>query len=209
MTMHSAVLYDCEYLTKEGAQRRYWAGPLDPDPIVVQIGAVRLGLEGDFPILESERIYVTPIDRFGRECALDPYFIDLTGISQETITTEGISLKAAIDRLAEFSHGACLWAWGKDELYLMGTSCYVAGIIPVIPANRFGNASRLLLKAGMPYEDIQKTNSGSLADYFRIEHPPLNGHDALDDAMSIALTLQHLLANGRLSQDDFDPSGAD
>ena len=70
MTMRFAVLYDCEYLTMEGAQRRYWAGPLDPDPIVVQIGAVRLGLEGDFPILETEKIYVTPIDRFGRACGL-------------------------------------------------------------------------------------------------------------------------------------------
>ena len=209
MTMRFAVLYDCEYLTMEGAQRRYWAGPLDPDPIVVQIGAVRLGLEGDFPILETEKIYVTPIDRFGRACGLDPYFIDLTGISPETVATEGMSLKAAIDRLAGFAGTACLWSWGKDELNLMATSCYVAGIDPVLPANRFGNASRLLLKAGMPYEDIQKTNSGQLADYFGIDHPPLNGHDALDDALSIAFTLQHVLNAGRLSPGDFDPSRID
>lgn len=209
MMMRSAVFYDCEYLTMEGAMKRHWAGPMDPDPIAVQIGAVKLGLEGDFPVLETERIYVTPVDRFGRECALDPYFIDLTGISQETVTSEGISLKSAIDRLAGFSDGACLWSWGKDELYLLGISCYVAGIDPVLPAHRCGNASRLLLNAGMPYEDIQKTNSGRLADYFGIDHPPLNGHDALDDAMSIALTLQHLLRNGRLSPGDFDLSRAD
>jgi DNA polymerase III epsilon subunit-like protein len=209
MTMRCAVLYDCEYLTMEGAQKRYWAGPLDPDPIVVQVGAVRLGLEDDFPILETEKIYVTPVDRFGRACALDPYFIDLTGISQETVSKEGISLKSAIDRLAGFAGDACLWAWGKDELNLMAISCYVAGIDPVLPANRFGNASRLLLKAGMPYEDIQKTNSGQLADYFGIDHPPLNGHDALDDALSIAFTLQHLLHAKRLTPSDFDPSRID
>ena len=189
--------------------KRHWAGPLDPDPIAVQIGAVKLGLEGDFAILETERIYVTPVDRFGRECQLDPYFIDLTGISQETVTAEGISLQSAIDRLAGFSAGAWLWSWGKDELFLMGKSCYVAGIDPILPAHRFGNASRLLLKAGMPYEDIQATSSGQLADYFSIDHPPLNGHDALDDAMSIALTLQYLLRNGRLGQGDFDPSRVD
>lgn len=209
MTMRSAVLYDCEYLTMEGAQKRYWAGPLDPDPIVVQIGAVKLGLEADFPILETEKIYVTPVDRFGRTCALDPYFIDLTGISEETVRQEGTSLKAAIDRLAGFAGDACMWAWGKDELNLMGISCYVAGIEPVLPASRFGNASRLLLKAGMPYEDIQKTNSGQLADYFGIDHPPLNGHDALDDALSIAFTLQKMLHAKRLVPSDFDPSRMD
>jgi len=207
--MRSAVLYDCEYLTMEGAMKRFWAGPLDPDPIAVQIGAVKLGLEGDFPILATERVYVTPIDRFGKECALDPYFIELTGIAQDTVTSEGISLKSAIDRLDRFSDGASLWSWGKDELFLLGMSCYVAGIDPVIPAHRCGNAGRLLLKAGMPYEDLQETSSGQLADYFGIDHPPLYNHDALDDAMSIGLTLQHLLRNGRLSQSDFKLSGAD
>lgn len=33
----------------EGAQRRFWCAAHDPDPVIAQIGAVTLGLEGDFP----------------------------------------------------------------------------------------------------------------------------------------------------------------
>jgi hypothetical protein len=40
-------------------------------------------------------------------------------------------------------------------------------------------------------------------DYYGVERPPLRGHDALDDALSIAYTLQHLLRIGALSPQDF------
>lgn len=65
-------------------------------------------------------------------------------------------------------------------------------------ATQFDNACNLLLKAGMPYEDIKKTRSNRLAAYYGIDHPPLRGHDALDDALSVAYVLQHLLRNKSL-----------
>jgi DNA polymerase III epsilon subunit-like protein len=50
---------------------------------------------------------------------------------------------------------------------------------------------------------MKKTRSNRLADYYRIEHPPLQGHDALDDALSVTYVLQHLLKAGQLSAEHF------
>ena len=202
--MTTAIIFDCEFLVVEGAPQNFWCGPFDPDPVIAQIGAVKLELRDDFAILGTTRLFVRPVDRHGRAYAIDPFFTRLTGITEETIATDGMSLKAAIDELDRFSDGAQFWSWGKDELNMMAISCYVAGIEPRIPAYRFDNACKLLLRAGMPYEDMKKTRSNKLADYYRIEHPPLKGHDARDDALSVAYVLQHLLKAGRLSAEHFE-----
>ena len=60
-----------------------------------------------------------------------------------------------------------------------------------------------MLKAGMPYEDIQKTRSGDLAAYFKLVEQKKSRHDGLDDARSIAKVLQFLLDTGKLESPDF------
>ena len=201
--MKAAILFDCEFLCLEGSQRRFWCAAHDPDPVVAQIGAVKLGLEGDFPLLDTYKAYVRPVDRFGKTYVLDPFFISLTGITEENIKAEGLSLQEALVGLDRFSEGGRLWSWGKDELNMVAISCYITGIEPIIPAHRFDNAVRLLLAAGMPSEDLARTPSNKLADYYRIQHSPLRAHDALDDAFSICYALQHLLRAGKLQPETF------
>ena len=53
-------------------------------------------------------------------------------------------------------------------------------------------------RSGHAIEDIGKTASNKLTDYYGVEHLPLQGHDALDDALSVAYALQHLLQAGEL-----------
>ena len=202
--MKTAIVFDCEFLCAEGSQHRFWCGAHDPDPVIAQIGAVKLGLEGQFPILDTHKSYVRPIDRFGRQYAIDAFFIRLTGITEDAIAAQGVPLSQALKSVDEFSAGAHFWSWGKDELNMVAISCYVEGIKPEIPAPRFDNAVKLLLAAGMPIEDLAKTPSNKLADYYSIEHPPLQGHDALDDALSVAFTLQYLLRAGKLETAAFD-----
>ncbi len=197
--MQTAIIFDCEFLCIEGSQRRFWCGPHDPDPVIAQIGAVKLGLVEPFGIVDTHKSYVRPVDRLGGQFPIDPFFTRLTGITEEVIASEGVSLAEALDAVNAFSEGARFWSWGKDEFNMVAISCYVEGIAPPIPAPRFGNAVQLLLAAGMPLEDLAKTPSNKLADYFGIEHPPLQGHDALDDALSVTYALQHLLQNGRLT----------
>lgn len=196
--MADLILYDCEFLTAEGAQQRYWCGPFDPDPVIAQIGAVRLSTAEPFEIVDTARLHVLPKTRNGTRAPLDPLFTRLTGITEEILTAEGLPLAEALAALDAFSGGDRLWSWGKDELNMIAISCYIEGIAPPLPPQRFGNACDLLLAAGMPYEDLERTPSNRLSAYYEVEHPPLRGHDALDDALSVAYTLRHLLRTGAL-----------
>ncbi|MGV6847751.1 MAG: exonuclease [Marinibacterium sp.] len=201
--MSHAIFFDCEFLTADGAPQRFWCGPHDPDPVIAQIGLVKLGLTKAAPILDRLRIYVIPPTRTGARAALDPLFTRLTGITEADIEEQGLALGDALARVESFSDGATLWSWGKDEFNMVAMSCYVAGIVPPIPVTRFANACHLLLTAGMPLDDLHNTRSDRLSAYFGLKHPPLRGHDALDDAMSVTLTVQHLIQAGRLPLDAF------
>ena len=201
MIVDTVIVIDCEYLTAEGALLRFWCGPLDPDPVVSQIGAVKLSLN-DGAILDTARIFVRPMNRYRQIAKLDPYFTELTGITQSTIGSQGVSLEEALSDLDQFSNGGDFWSWGKDELNI-AISCYIAGIELTIPATRFDNARELVRRAGIPSEDIQGIASGELAEYFGIATSALRAHDALDDALSVAYVLQHLLRTGKLNKDQF------
>jgi DNA polymerase III epsilon subunit-like protein len=200
--MHT-ILYDCEFLTAPGAPMRFWCGPEDPDPVIAQIGAVKLSLKPPFEILDTLRLHVIPVGRAGTRLKLDPLFIRLTGITEETLDSEGLPLAEALTTLDTFSEGARLWCWGKDEFNMIAISCYVAGLTPPLPVQRFGNACQLTRRAGMPLEDIHKTRSTTLAAYYEVDHPPLRDHDGLDDARAVAYVIQHLLREGKLAQVDF------
>lgn len=201
--MDHAIIFDCEFLTAEGAPSRFWCGPYDPDPVVAQIGAVKIGLSDDFPVLDTLRTHVVPRDRKGGRAQLDPLFVNLTGITEKDIEDHGVNLEQALEATRDFADGAKLWSWGKDEFNLVAISCYVEGLTPPIPVTRFGNACDLLLRAGMPYEDLRTTRSNTLSRYYQIEHPPLRGHDALDDALSVSYVMQHLLRQKLLVPRDF------
>ena len=93
-----AVIFDCEFAANEGSLGRLWCGPADPDPFVVQIGAVRLALTGDFAVLETYRRFVQPVDRAGARSTIDPFLTRLTGIAQADIDGAGMPLEAALAR---------------------------------------------------------------------------------------------------------------
>jgi hypothetical protein len=196
--MRGVVFFDCEFLCIEGSQRRFWCGGQDPDPVIAQIGAVKLGLAEDFPILETFARYVIPHERTGKVSRLDPFFTQLTGISNEHISSEGVSLAQGLAELDKFAEGALLWSWGKDELNMVAISCYIEGITAPIPAQRFDNAVKLLIAGGMPIEDLARTPSSRLAEYYGVAPDGLTEHDALSDALSLSLAVQHLLRDGAL-----------
>ena len=57
--MSHTIMFDCEFLVTEGAYRRFWCGPYDPDPIVVQIGALKLDLAGNTSAVEELKLFLT------------------------------------------------------------------------------------------------------------------------------------------------------
>ena len=194
----TAIIYDCEFATAPGAPQRFWCGPDDPDPIVFQIGAVRVSLEAPFEVVERFECVIRPLDRRGAPLALHPLNAKLTGVTEERLAREGVPLRDALQRLAAFAGQDRLWAWGKDEFNMVAISCYVAGIDPPLPATRFGNAPVLFQMAGVPVDVIHGLRSNTMLDHFGLSLPDARGHDALGDARMVAEVLRHLMATGQL-----------
>ncbi len=200
--MDHTIVLDTEFLTNEDSFRRFWMGPHDPDPIVAQIGAIRLGLSGGFPLGATFSKLVQTVDRFGQPIALDPAFTRLTGITQSAVDTDGLPLGPALAAFDAFTGGANIWSWGKDELHLMAISPWIAGIPAPIPPQRFGNACSLLLRAGVSLDEVKTLRSHTLCAHFNLPSPEGTAHNALFDARSVATVLQHLLATQRLTPAD-------
>jgi DNA polymerase III epsilon subunit-like protein len=200
--MNHAIILDCEFLSAEGAPRRFWNGPFDPDPTVVQIGAWRMAPDGDFAVTASFTHLIRPVDRHGQPITLDPVFAGLTGLTDARLADEGVDLVAALDAFTRFANGAMIWSWGKDELHLMAISAWIAGIPAPLPAQRFGNACTLLLKAGVSYDVVQSLRSHTLCAHFGLTLPAGTAHDATHDAQGLGLVLRHLLQTGQLDPAD-------
>lgn len=200
--MRATVLFDCEYLAVDGSQTRFWSGPQDPDPVVIQIGAVRIDLDGDFAISGVLEELILPFDRKGKKYELDPYISRLTGIEQRALDERGLPLSQALEKLKAFAQDCRLWSWGKDEFLLLALSCYVQSIEPNIPACRFGNLKSMLMKGGMPQGELSGVQSGQLAAYYGAAPANLRAHDGLCDALSLAHAVRHLLGAGELAPSD-------
>ncbi len=194
----TAIIFDCEFLTAPGAPQRFWCGPEDPDPTIVQIGAVKIEVTQDAEIVEEFECLVSPKDRTGNPVMLSELFTRLTGISQEQVDKKGRPLAEGLAAFEAFSGGAHFWSWGKDEFNLLAISCYVAGIAAPIPVTRFGNAASLVRLAGVAPEDIHTLRSNTITDFFDLPRPERPGHDALGDAQSVTLVLQHLIRTKKL-----------
>ena len=193
-----AVIFDCEFLTAPGAPQRFWCGPEDPDPVAVQIGAVKLALTAEAEMLETWQQVILPPARDGGVHPIHPFFTKLTGIDASRITREGVALEDALSAFDRFSDGAPFWSWGKDEFNLLAISCYVAGIAPIIPAARFHNAVHLFVAAGYDIETIHQLRSPGLPEFLGLDPSGLQAHDALSDAQAVAMAVQHLIRTGRL-----------
>lgn len=202
LSVESVTIYDAEFLTAPGAPQRFWCGPHDPDPLTIQIGAVRLGLTPPFPMSDTAGWLVLPQDRDGARVALDPLVTRLTGLTNARIDAEGMPLPEALMALDSFSQGGTLYAWGKDELLSFAATLFVMDATSPIPARRFRSAVPLVVRAGEAKEVVEGLRSHTICDHFGLpEQGP--AHDARGDAKSVASVLQHLLRAGRLAPDDF------
>lgn len=201
--MGSVTIYDCEFLTAPGAPQRFWSGPTDPDPLVIQIGAVRLSLEPPYLLSDANGWLVTPVDRDGNVVALHPLVTKLTGITDDAIEKAGVALDRALIALNEFSEGDTLIAWGKDELLTLAASLFVQNKTSVIPVHRFRNAVPLVVASGEPADVVENLRSHTICRHFGLPETG-SAHDARSDALSVARVFQYLLNSGRLDAHHFD-----
>lgn len=178
----ACVVYDLEYTAWEGSRARDWSGPGEHREIV-QIGAVRL--DDSLAEVESLGLLVRPV----RNPRLSAYFTALTGITQERVDTEGITVAEALVRLDAFAAGLPLLANGTDA-EVVAENCRLHGCsAPFLPRCR--NIHPLLVQAsGRP-----GIMSAELADHFGLAKG--RGHDALDDARAVAGALRLLQSSSK------------
>lgn len=196
--MQSVVIYDCEFLTAPGVPTRFWCGPADPDPLCIQIGAVRMSLEAPYEMSDPVGWFVTPLDRDGQVVSVDPLVTRLCGITDAQLRDEGVPLTQAMQSLAEFADGALILGWGKDDLLTLAASLFVQGLPSPIPARQFRNAPILLIAAGEDPDTVHKLRSNTICAHYGLEASG-PAHDARADAAGVATALQYLLRIEKLT----------
>lgn len=192
------IIFDCEWLTDEGSNKRFWCGPNDPDQILVQIGAVKVVVDTSLEIAETFSRLIKPVDRFGNPCVLSDFFTQLTGITPERIAEEGRSVQQVLKEFSTFCGNAKIWAWGKDEMIALGLASFLGGFVPPLPATQFDNMSKIFMRAGMEHDTVVSTRSNRLAAHFGVDPGNLQPHDGLDDALSIFHALKFLVDQKRV-----------
>ncbi len=186
------VLYDLEFTAWPGSHQANWAAPGEHREIV-QIGAVRIApAQNCAEIGCFERIVrprVNPI--------LSPYFMALTGLSQDRVDREGVTFEAALADFRNFAGDTAtiVAAFGGDAA-VISENCELNRCAEAFLPSQMVDIRPFITRAlGI---EGQPVSSGDLPH--RLGYPPAgHAHDALADARAIAIALRHIQAKNRAS----------
>ena len=168
------ILFDTEFTAWEGSQARRWSGPNEYRELV-EIGAIKVAPE-DLTELAAFDVYIRP----EKNPILSDYFIELTGITQATVDAEGVPLKTALRRFAEWCGNLPLYSYGADERVLIENSG-LAGITFPFDAGQFSDVRTVFQRRGIPAE---RYTSGTIVAAFGVK-PVRRAHNAANDARTI------------------------
>ena len=179
------IIFDTEYTSWEGAQERTWSGPGEFKEIV-QICAIKIETE-DFTELDSLKIYIKPV----KNPILSEYFKNLTGISQEIVDKEGIGYLEALNKFKDWCGDIKVYSWGGDAK-VMEENAKLLNIDFPFATDKHGDIRDIFEKSGI---EVSKFMSSTIPTAFGAKSEQI-GHDALNDARSIAQALRLLKAKG-------------
>ena len=183
-THKQIIIFDTEFTTWEGAMARNWSGPNEHREIV-QIAAQMVDLETEV-VLDSFSCLVKP----AVNPVLSDYFINLTGVTQAQIDTDGVSFKDAYESFDSWTKGLPIFCYARTlgesadrgvfeeniELYTLEVQ---------LNQSRYDILTGLFQAAGV---DTNKYSSGELYRFFNLE---LGGHvhNAMHDVDSLVASL--------------------
>jgi inhibitor of KinA sporulation pathway (predicted exonuclease) len=176
------VVWDTEFTAWPGSQERGWTGPGEHRELV-QIGAVALAATAEFKeIATFERVIQPTINP-----RLSPYFMELTGISQERVDCDGIPFPAALEAFADFVNrwSGGIVSFGRDDLVL-DENCALHGVALTVMRGRFQDL-RPALEAAIGRKGMM---SSELPRFVGLPVPE-QAHDALADARAIGSVLRY------------------
>jgi len=175
------IIFDAEYTAWEGSVKRDWSGANEYREIV-QIGALLIETRSF-----SERDSFCALVKPKLNPMLSDYFINLTGITQESIVKEGLELPAAMETFYLWSRSYNLYSFGRDEK-VMADNCKLVDTKFPFDLNRFFEMRDVFKALGV---EADKFHSGNIIEAFG-KKPILRAHDALNDARTIVDGLKEL-----------------
>ena len=181
------VVFDLEVTAWEGSLAAGWNRPGELKEIV-QIGAVLL--ESDLSEAAAFSQYVRP----QRNPILSSYFINLTGIDQQTVDSCGVNCKAALELFGQFiGTGSPIVSNGPDGDVIL-ENCALYGFVCPIDPGLFRDIRREIARA----LSVPETKADSYC-LPRLAGLPIQvqAHDALSDARSVAAVLRALEKKSR------------
>lgn len=180
----SIVVFDLEFTAWEGSQQRGWSGPGEHREIV-QIGAVRVGLDGFAECGQFERVVRPRINP-----RLSEYFVTLTGITQRRVDAEGLLFAEALAAFTAFAETADAIVSNGDDHAVLLENIRLSGGGLALPDRPFLNVSRFLAHGAGVNGHI---TSADLSGHFAAVEQA-RSHDALADARTVAAALRATLA---------------
>lgn len=182
------VVFDLEWTAWEGSLARNWSGPGEYREII-QIGAVRLDATG-FDLLAVLDLLVLSV----RNPVLSDYIMKLSGLTNERMQAEGVSLGAALQEFEVFTGGRPLWCNGGDAAVLRD-NCVLQDLLCPFATESIGNLRPLLSRAtGLPASRLVSCELPMLLGI----GPTRDRHTGAGDAIAIAQALAMLRKKGSL-----------
>ena len=174
------IIADLEFTSWKGAQESGWSGPGQFREIV-QIGAVRVDAGEGF----AERANFSTLVRPTINPELSDYFTALTGITNDAVARDGVSLEIALAGFADFADADVILSHGRDDL-VIAKDCALKDL-----QNPIAGADWRDLNPGLRAITGQKLPSSALPAQFGLDAAG-SAHDALDAARALARVLAHL-----------------
>lgn len=194
--MEKFIIFDTEYTAWEGSRDRQWSNPGEHREII-QIGAVKVFNDGvKFIENESFSLFVKPILNY----TLSDYIKKLTNISQSEIDNKGCDFKEALLKFHTFCEKGDLpvFSWG-DDIDIIKENCLINQVDPPYFEYGFFDVRTFFQENKI---SIKNQTSGTISAVFN-ETPSGHPHNAIHDARSIMIALNHVVRLKDLKPKDF------
>ena len=187
------IIFDTEYTAWEGSQERNWSDD-DEYMELVQIGALKvIKTTRTIKIVKKFNIYIKP----KKNPDLSEYFINLTGITQNTIDKKAVTFNEAMKQFYSFCRTKNdvklpMFSYGNDYDIIK----YNLKLNSVNKKSKFYKWEKKFYDIRTifdQYVDTSKYTSGTIYKAFNVDTKNSNVHNALWDCRSIFISLKYIL----------------
>ena len=187
------IIFDTEYTAWEGSQERNWSRDNEYMELV-QIGALKvIKTDTTIKIVKKFNIYIKP----KKNPELSEYFINLTGITQNTIDEKAVTFNEAMKQFYNFCKTKNnvklpMFSYGNDYDIIK----YNLKLNSINKKSRFYKWEKKFYDIRPIFDcyvDTSEYTSGTIYKAFNINKKITHVHNALCDCKSIFISLKNIL----------------